>query len=162
MRTAKYEVSKFVLQSTTQVMTKRNPDNASLRAWMLLDHSLHTQFPISIHNTDTAPCQRRNNIRHCSSHSRTKHPTSNIRRRNSPCMVQTSPCLRRSKNHIATLHPCQCCTMSETKQNPTSQLSVRRQQRQTRSKSEQNQSSQLSFHEPNMYSHTRRAAYFFA
>ena len=33
----------------------------------------------------------------------------NIVRGNSPCMVQTSPCQRRSRNHVAAHHPCQCC-----------------------------------------------------
>ena len=45
------------LQSAIQVRTKRYPDVTFLLAWILLDHSLPSQFPISIHNTDTAPCQ---------------------------------------------------------------------------------------------------------
>ena len=120
MRTAAYEVSKFVLRSTTQVRTKRNPDIASLRAWMLLDHSLHTHFPISIHNTDTAPCQRRSKIRHRSSHSRTKH--------------------RQAESDVATLHACQCCTMSKDEaESDIATFPCTDQQRQTRSKTEQNQ-----------------------
>ena len=130
MRTAAYEVSKFVLRSTTQVRTKRNPDIAPLRAWMLLDHSLHTHFPISIHNTDTAPCQRRSKIRHRSSHSRTKH--------------------RQAESDVATLHACQCCTMSKTKQNPTSQLSVHIPTTPNQVKDGAKPTSQLSVHEPNM------------
>ena len=85
--------------------------------------------------------QRRRNNRHCSSHSLTKHPTTTSNVTTSPCMIQTPPCQRRSRNHIATLHPYQL---------------------QTRAKSEQNQSTQLSLHEPNMCTHTRSATYFFA
>ena len=36
MRTAVQKVTKFVLHSQSQVRTKRNPDHASLRAWILL------------------------------------------------------------------------------------------------------------------------------
>ena len=35
MRTAVQKVTKFVLHSPSQVRTKRNPDHASLRAWIL-------------------------------------------------------------------------------------------------------------------------------
>ena len=86
--------SRHILQSTAQVRTKRRDDTTSHlsvhgRCWTIASI---LNFPISIHNTDTAPRQGRSNIRHCSSHSRTKHPTNNIRRSNSPCMIQTSPC----------------------------------------------------------------------
>ena len=58
---------------------RRGNPTSHLRALILLDHSLLSQFPISIHNTDTAPCQGRSNIRHCRSHSRIKHPTNQHR-----------------------------------------------------------------------------------
>ena len=58
---------------------------------------VHTHFPISIHDADTVPCQRRSKIRHRNSPYTDQTSPSKIRRRISPCMDQTSPCQRRSK-----------------------------------------------------------------
>ena len=58
---------------------------------------VHTHFPISIHEADTVPCQRRSKIRHRNSPYTDQTSPSKIRRRISPCMHQTSPFQRRSK-----------------------------------------------------------------
>ena len=54
-----------------------------------------------------------------------------------------------AKSEIATLHPSQCCTMSKTKQNPTSHLSVHGPTSPNQVKDEANPTSYLSVHGPN-------------
>ena len=66
-----------------------------------------------------------------------------------------------AKSDIATHHPCQCCTMSKTKQKPTSHLSVHGPTSPNQVKDAKQIQRHISpYNGPNMYSHTRRATHF--
>ena len=141
MRTAAYEVSKFVLRSTTQIKTKRNPDITFLRAWISAYCTIALlKVCLAVTNPSKDEEKPRHRISPCMDvtswtiasiptflspstipilyHVKDEAKSDIVRRRISPCMDQTSPCQRRSSNRHR-ISPCtdqQRQTKSKTKQ----------------------------------------------